>query len=146
MDNKVCSGPCGQEKPLTEEFFAPKNRDRETWVGKCKECTSTYNRERYASDPELRRKTRAAAKISNKKTRVITTTYVNEYKLSHNCEDCGEQNPIVLDFHHTGEQPKKGSISRLVQDFYNLKTIKIEIAKCVIVCANCHRKRHALIR
>jgi hypothetical protein len=30
----------------------------------------------------------------------------------------------------------------LVAGGYNLETIKAEIAKCDIRCANCHRRRH----
>ncbi|MBC8551474.1 MAG: hypothetical protein H8D23_17655 [Candidatus Brocadiales bacterium] len=146
MKTKLCTGECGLEKPLTEEHFAYKNKEKGKWHAKCKECTRAYNRKRYAEDPELRARTRANSKIQNRKTRVITQAYVEKYKTEHPCEDCDENDPVVLDFHHTGELPKKMAISRLVKDFYSLKMVKEEIKKCVVVCANCHRRRHAEMR
>jgi predicted HNH restriction endonuclease len=51
-------------------------------------------------------------------------------------------NWLCFEFHHDGEE-KKYSISTLAQKGYAIETIKAEIAKCVVLCANCHRIRHA---
>ena len=55
------------------------------------------------------------------------------------CEDCGENDSVVLDFDHNG--PKRGSVIVLAFGGWGLKTLKTEIAECEIRCANCHRKR-----
>jgi hypothetical protein len=62
-----------------------------------------------------------------------------EIKQSRGCTDCGEKNPIVLDFDHLFD--KKYNISRMVHDGFSWKAILKEVAKCEVVCANCHRIR-----
>jgi len=60
------------------------------------------------------------------------------------CEDCGEPDPVVLDFDHVG--PKRASVIVLAFGGYGLRTLKLETASCEIRCANCHRRRTASIR
>ena len=56
------------------------------------------------------------------------------------CLDCGEKDPIVLEFDHLGD--KDFNIAKGIRD-RNWKTVLAEIAKCDVVCANCHRRRTA---
>jgi hypothetical protein len=66
--------------------------------------------------------------------------YLYDYLLSHPCVDCGESDPIVLDFDHVfGE--KKLEVSLLAWTRHSFKTIENEIRKCEVRCANCHRRR-----
>ncbi len=46
-----------------------------------------------------------------------------------------------MDFHHLGF--KEFNIGDAVTNGLSLKTLKREVAKCVIICSNCHRKVHA---
>lgn len=63
-----------------------------------------------------------------------------ELLLRSSCKDCGEKDPRVLDFDHLGD--KKFEISQMVnRHTRSWKAIEEEMAKCEIVCANCHRKR-----
>jgi len=62
-----------------------------------------------------------------------------EIKQASGCVDCGEQNPIVLDFDHIRD--KKYNVSRMIHDGFSWKAIMKEIQKCEVVCANCHRIR-----
>jgi hypothetical protein len=64
---------------------------------------------------------------------------LTEIKQSNGCADCGENNPIVLDFDHLKD--KKYNISRMIHDGFSWRSIKKEIEKCQVVCANCHRIR-----
>jgi hypothetical protein len=67
-----------------------------------------------------------------------------ELLLSSSCTDCGEGDPIVLDFDHLPEFEKKFEIAQAVLgSTRSWKSILLEISKCEIVCANCHRKRTA---
>jgi hypothetical protein len=59
------------------------------------------------------------------------------------CVVCGEDEPVVIDFHHLDESQKEYGVSFLVQQSYSLDRIKKEIDKCVCLCSNCHRKVHA---
>ena len=61
------------------------------------------------------------------------------------CMDCGGRFPAVcMDFDHRPDEVKLFGIMRN----YELKkeTLEAEIAKCDIVCANCHHIRTADIR
>lgn len=64
---------------------------------------------------------------------------IKEYLEAHPCIKCGEADPMVLDFHHI-KGIKKFAIARAISAGYGLKTILKEIAKCVVVCANRHRR------
>ena len=57
------------------------------------------------------------------------------------CIKCGEKHPSCLDFHHRGgKKDKLGNISETRK--FAVKRILEEIAKCDVLCANCHRKHH----
>ena len=65
--------------------------------------------------------------------------YVQEYKQSAGCTDCGEKYPyFVLQFDHIGND-KEFNVSQMMNR--SLDDIKKEIAKCEVVCANCHAYR-----
>lgn len=56
------------------------------------------------------------------------------------CADCGLRfHPVCMDFDHRDPSEKVRNISAMVAQ--NWETIEIEIAKCDLVCANCHRIR-----
>lgn len=65
-----------------------------------------------------------------------------EYKRSLKCEKCGESDPVCLDFHHRDPTQKEIGISDAVNSKWTLERLKKEIEKCIVVCANCHRKIH----
>jgi hypothetical protein len=54
------------------------------------------------------------------------------------CVDCGEHDPVVLDFDHRHD--KRGSVAALAYHCGEA-TLDREIAKCDVRCANCHRMR-----
>ena len=58
---------------------------------------------------------------------------------SKGCVDCGEKDPICLDFDHRNPEEKSFSISEGY--FKSEQELIEEVEKCDIVCANCHRKR-----
>jgi hypothetical protein len=70
--------------------------------------------------------------------REMAREYVYQYLLTHPCESCGEADPRVLEFHHTGDKEK--AVSELVAGGYSIETIQAEIDKCSVLCSNCHRK------
>lgn len=65
--------------------------------------------------------------------------YLQEYLRAHPCVDCGESDIVVLDFDHVRGE-KLTNLSSMGHDGYTLKAIQIEIAKCEVRCANCHRR------
>ncbi len=66
--------------------------------------------------------------------------WIQNYKKTQKCGRCGEDHPSTLDFHHRNNKEKEFPISKCRD--YGLKRIKAEIAKCDVLCANCHRKLH----
>jgi hypothetical protein len=57
------------------------------------------------------------------------------------CTDCGDSYPhYVMQFDHVRGE-KLGDVSTMVTSGCSLKRIQTEIAKCELVCANCHAKR-----
>lgn len=74
----------------------------------------------------------------------ITEAKIKEYiaDKKDKCCVCGEQEKCCLDFHHIDPIEKDMEIARLYK-YGSLKRIMKEIEKCVVLCANCHRKVHA---
>ena len=68
--------------------------------------------------------------------------YAASYKREHPCIDCGEADPVVLDFDHVRGR-KLFSLSSAAARKVGLAVVMAEIAKCDIRCSNCHRRRHA---
>lgn len=81
---------------------------------------------------------------ANKRAQVERNyAYANEAK-DVPCADCGERFPTVcMDFDHLPGFEKVANISSLVQRPVSLERLVAEIAKCDVVCANCHRIRTA---
>jgi hypothetical protein len=68
--------------------------------------------------------------------------WVNEYKQERGCNRCNETDPRCLDFHHLDEEEKQMAVGKMIYFGYSKKRIANEIEKCIILCANCHRKEH----
>ena len=67
--------------------------------------------------------------------------YIRQIKEKHPCADCGQHyHYSQMDFDHiTGK--KRHNLARYANSAVSISTIKDEIKKCEIVCANCHRYR-----
>lgn len=68
---------------------------------------------------------------------------IYEYLSQHSCIDCGESDPIVLEFDHRDGEDKVECVSNLLYRFKRWESILKEIEKCEVRCANCHRRRTA---
>lgn len=123
-------GRCGVVKPHAEFYPSLVSSGKSGW---CKDCVRTYYRALHASRPhwhaEIQRKQRARKRA-----------YVREFK--RQCVQCGESHPAVLDMHHTDPEAKSFNLSWGAANNRSLSKLDREIAKCVVLCANCHRKMH----
>lgn len=73
--------------------------------------------------------------------------YVRAQKLESGCVDCGyRKHPEALDFDHLPGTEKLHHIGRMPNRLASYELIDAEIAKCEVVCANCHRVRTATRR
>lgn len=58
-------------------------------------------------------------------------------KLHYGCIDCGyAAHAVALQFDHLSD--KKMNVSDMIRSDYSWESIKEEIAKCEVRCANCH--------
>lgn len=64
-----------------------------------------------------------------------------ELKATKSCERCGETTVQCLQFHHRDPSQKDIEVSKATQSWAR-ERILAEIAKCTVLCANCHLKLH----
>jgi len=75
------------------------------------------------------------------RSRTILTRKLWEYKEVIGCIDCGEKYPHwMLDFDHKPGYTKVDSPTQILRRYSWEKAI-LELEKCDVVCANCHRIR-----
>jgi hypothetical protein len=73
------------------------------------------------------------------RNRITCREYIRIVKSGSPCTDCGVKYPhYVMDFDHLGD--KSFNVSQ-ASHWTSLEAVKKEIAKCELVCANCHRER-----
>ena len=69
--------------------------------------------------------------------------YIERRKAEIGCRMCSERHLACLDFHHRDPSEKEIEVSRIARTYgWSIERIEVEIAKCDILCANCHRKLH----
>lgn len=85
--------------------------------------------------------TREKLYASQKKYRIEVRKQLFDFLSKKKCIDCGEKDPIVLDFDHIDKNNKFKSVAKMLCGHYSFKTILKEIGKCEIRCANCHRRK-----
>jgi hypothetical protein len=129
---KQCS-ICGEYKD--EKEFNFRNQARNLRWGICKVCQAGQRKIWYENNKEKHIK---KVRVNRLQAVAEGQAYIWAYLSKHPCVDCGETNPIVLEFDHV-----RGKKIKAVGDFaragYSIETIAAEIAKCEVRCANCHR-------
>jgi len=69
--------------------------------------------------------------------------FLCQYLDTHPCVECGESDIRVLDFHHVRGK-KKYELSQAASLSLSMKTVEEELAKCDILCRNCHHRHHSV--
>lgn len=72
----------------------------------------------------------------------IRDWFRSEILSQYKCIQCGEDHPACLDFHHRDPTTKDKEVSRMLSLNHGKERILNEVAKCDVLCANCHRKLH----
>jgi hypothetical protein len=124
---------CGLEKDVQD--FRQNKIKRDAY---CLSCRSEYSKARYAETRKLRIQQNNVTKTARRER---NAQIILDYLLVHPCVDCGESDPIVLEFDHTNDN-KKDNVSNIAS-YASITKLNEEMAKCTIRCANCHRRRHA---
>ncbi len=126
METKKCS-TCKHHKPI--ESFHRKGKGLQP---KCKSCQSAYLHNHYLCN-------KAAYNRSKKKARQKVQNFISECKTKP-CADCKQTYPpYVMDFDH--KYNKDFCINRGEAQGIAKSRLIAEMAKCDVVCANCHRIR-----
>jgi hypothetical protein len=107
---------------------------------KDREKQKEYQRKHYRDNKEIYRATR---KRNEKFYRDRNKNFCHRVKKSFGCVRCSYDKCLTaLEFHHKDASEKDIEISRLIRGKWSIKTIKNEMRKCVVLCANCHREVH----
>lgn len=132
---------CGFEKSSGD--FSWKNKKKLKRRSMCKACHSAYRRQHYLDNIGKYKEKARRWNDENKADRLLVARrLVFDHFLIHPCVDCGEADPVVLEFDHVrGEKYK--TVSELMTGDYALFTLQREIDKCEVRCANCHRRKTA---
>lgn len=138
MKTKTCT-KCNKTKAL-RAFYKDK-RQYSGYRPDCKVCVKTQQKEKYGTDPEFRKRRLAQTEKTTKGFRLEQQKKVLSLLKKNGCVDCGENDPIVLDFDHLRD--KTDGISRMLRNHCSWEEIESEIAKCEVRCANCHRRKTA---
>lgn len=128
---KVCT-KCHVEKPKSE--FRKQAARPDGLQSSCRECARRSQNGGYA-------KYRDKILDRSKKHQANVRDWITEYKRSHRCLLCKEDEPVCLELHHVDASDKDFTIGDATGR--SLESIKREIEKCVVVCRNCHTKIHA---
>ena len=99
----------------------------------CKKCHNEYQKQYYRRNPQS---------ISNSAiTRRASLRGIIQQAKDRPCMDCGKRYPYyVMDFDHV-EGNKKFNLAIAVNKIRSVASVEAEMAKCEVVCANCHRER-----
>lgn len=136
---KTC-GKCKEELPLSA---FNKNRARPDGLHRdCRPCKKQYQAEWYQrhKDEHKERTRKRALEWHTENRRLIDSAK------SIPCTDCGVKYPsYVMDLDHLPGVEKVGNLAQMARDFPP-HIVAAEIAKCEVVCANCHRIRTFSLR
>lgn len=132
---KVCT-ICNETKPLAAFTVRSKNKDGHT--SRCRACVNAAHKQRYMSRPQHYRE---RLRGFNKKLKDDKAERVFNYLREHPCVDCGESDPVVLEFDHRDLATKRLAIAQMIERRYSWQAIIVEIGKCDVRCANCHRRK-----
>jgi hypothetical protein len=102
------------------------------------------NRERLLAQSKARYDANPLAKALNaSKRRQLLRAFIREQKEGKTCARCGFSDPRALQFHHRDPALKEVTVGVVWAKGWSVERIAAEIAKCEILCANCHSILHA---
>lgn len=102
----------------------------------CKDCSATISRARYLKSGLVREQLRVRNGRIVRQNRGI----VERYLANRCCLLCGETGVAKLSFHHRDPAEKLFTIGNHAQKKPSAKTLSQEIAKCDVLCHNCHQQ------
>lgn len=143
---KRCS-TCRTEQPI-DRFYRRKNGQLQSQCASCKAITRKRWRISEAGRSYQANYCRQSSHFKEHSAAYRQEIYwdskamTDQYKRDHGCRLCGETDPACLDFHHRDPAAKAFPIANSHKR-RDHTALLAEMEKCIILCANCHRKLHA---
>lgn len=111
-----------------------KNKSKRDWYSDtCKECNKMYLRDYYSKNKSM-----FISDVNNRKYGI--RKWYHDLLSSMSCSICGYNKCIsALEFHHI-DNDKERNICDMVHRWCSKDSILVEMSKCSILCANCHRE------
>lgn len=135
MITKYCN-LCKETKTISEF-----NKKGKSFQANCRACQKIKKDQHYVNNKAVY--VAKARKYDDAKKRKDLKKVIDYFKL-HPCVDCGETDPLVLEFDHIDVDTKDNDVcSMICQDKVHWHIIEKEISKCEVRCANCHRRKTA---
>jgi len=128
---------CEKDKEFSE--FNKNKHKKDGFHNYCRKCSNEITSKNYYLNKD---KHISQVKKNNIQRKIESRKVVDEFK-KNGCSVCSEKDESCLDFHHLDPKTKKHSVAKLANGTYSVKTVLEEIKKCIVLCANCHRKYHA---
>jgi hypothetical protein len=124
------SGPCCK-------CGRPKEGENLTKNGRCRHCKNEYGKTHYSANRQtyIWKGNEAKQRLFARNLRRLIG-----YLFAHPCVDCGETDPLVLEFDHRDPDDKQMNVNELASRVA-WEQVEVEVAKCDVRCANCHRRR-----
>lgn len=123
-------GRCQETKDVAA-FHRSTRRGRQAW---CKECRRSY-------DAEYHRRNRERLLAKKRALHASFRHWYMSLKEGTPCTDCGNSYPApVMQWDHLPGTEKTADLGYLWRK-HNKQRVLDEIAKCELVCANCHALR-----
>jgi hypothetical protein len=105
------------------------------YPSRSKEYRSDYNKQYY-------QKKHTYFKAAKRRRKEEIDEFVRQQKVGLFCKRCNNSDIRVLDFHHRDRDGKEVGISYIRARGWSDERILREIARCEVLCANCHRIEH----
>jgi hypothetical protein len=101
------------------------------------------NREKWLADSKARYEAdKDYFKTKNYRRKTELRDMVTEIKKKSSCARCGFGDHRALQFHHRDGTEKKFGMGSIKSNGVGAKQLEEELAKCDILCANCHMILH----
>jgi hypothetical protein len=125
---KICTS-CKIEQDIDQ--FSKRTASKNGISTRCKTCNKNYLKNHYSENKKYYYNKKKKFQCNGKE-------FIWSFLKLKKCSDCGESNPLLLEFDHIDD--KSHNISAMIRSHSPDSVLK-EIEKCEVVCANCHRLR-----
>ena len=137
MKTKICvhkDHVGNRELPISE--FRNHARSKDGKAAQCKDCADRLTKASHAKRPGHKYQV-------SKQRRKNLLEDLRTYKSNKGCMCCDETTAICLELHHLVPEEKELHPADMIARGWAWERMMIEVAKCEVLCSNCHKKVHA---